>query len=104
MNVRRLVMCLLLALPVCAVAQTTDPAKTDPAKTDPATRELIEKLLTRIDTLEKRVAQLENPGMRPTAPAAPVVPALPTAAHAHDTAPVPDAAQPSYPSLKLAGF
>ena len=54
MSVRRLVMCLLLALPPLAGAQTTDPA----------TRELIERLLARIDTLEKRVAQLENPATR----------------------------------------
>ena len=51
MRVRESLMCLFLALPSLAGAQTTDPA----------TRELIERLLTRIDTLEKRVAQLENP-------------------------------------------
>ena len=100
MSVKRLVMGLLLALPPSAGAQATDPA----------TRELIERLLSRIETLEKRVAQLENPGTPTVAPATPVPPptpaptaAMPTA-HAHDTAPVPDAAQPSYPALKLAGF
>src|ERR1039458_4736238 len=99
MRVKQLVMGLLLALPPGAWAQTADPA----------TRELIERLLSRIETLEKRVAQLENP--QPGAMAAAPVPApVPTpaavtpTAHAHDTAPVPDAAQPSYPSLKLAGF
>ena len=58
MSVGRLVMGLLLLWPPTAVAQTTDAA----------TRELVERLLLRIDTLEKRVAQLENPG----APATPV--------------------------------
>jgi len=91
MRVARLVVGLLLALPSWAAAQTTDPA----------TKELIERLLARIDSLEKRVAQLENPGTPAVAPAAP---AEALAAHAHDTAPVPDAAQPSYPALKLSGF
>ena len=76
--------------------------------TDPATRDLIEKLLSRIDSLEKRVAQLENPGAPPAPAAAPnaLTPAQAVqAAHTgHDTAPLPDAAQPVYPSLKLAGF
>src|ERR1039457_3505135 len=97
MTVRQILVGFLVALTPWAGAQTTDPA----------TRELIERLLSRIDTLEKRVAQLENPGMRAMAPAAPAT-AAPAAvtqtAHAHDTAPVPDAAQPSYPALKLAGF
>jgi len=40
--------CLFLLLPVWTRAQTADPA----------TRELIERLMSRIDTLEKRVAYL----------------------------------------------
>ena len=40
--------------------------------TDATTRELIERLLARIDTLEKRVAQLENPRHDIAAPAVPV--------------------------------
>jgi hypothetical protein len=96
MRVRHLVMGLLLALPR-AGAQTADPA----------TRELIERLLSRIDTLEKRVAQLENPRHDAVAAAAPATPApaaaLPTA-HAHDTAPQPDSEESSHPTLKVAGF
>ncbi|HEX4594528.1 MAG TPA: hypothetical protein VH157_09640 [Bryobacteraceae bacterium] len=81
---------------------------------DPATRELIERLLTRIDGLEKRVAELEKPGATSQAanPAAPAkAPALsPTEAMhlAHDQPPVPvtqsEATQPVYPSLKISGF
>ncbi|HEX4595986.1 MAG TPA: hypothetical protein VH157_16990, partial [Bryobacteraceae bacterium] len=81
---------------------------------DPATRELIERLLTRIDGLEKRVAELEKPGTTSQAanPAAPAkAPALsPTEAMhlAHDQPPVPvtqsEATQPVYPSLKISGF
>jgi len=86
-------MSVLLLLPPFSVAQTADPA----------TRELIERLLSRIDTLEKRVAQLEGSAPRPAAIApAPFAPA--PIAHTHDQPPMPDAAQPSYPSLKLAGF
>jgi hypothetical protein len=86
-------MCLFLALPSVARAQTTDPA----------TRELIERLLARIDTLEKRVAQLENPRHDVTA-AAPIPPAAAPATHEHDAAPLPDSERPSYPLLKVAGF
>jgi hypothetical protein len=83
---------LLLVLPPWAGAQTADQA----------TRDLIEKLLARIDRLETRVAQLENPGARVPAPAAP---APAQAVHAaHDAAPTADFGQPVYPSLKLAGF
>src|SRR6476661_2544099 len=99
MRARQFAMCLLLALPDCAGAQTTDAA----------TRELIERLLSRIGTLEKRVAQLENPGTRPIAPATPApAPAAPAetvqTAHQHDTPPVADADRPEYPTLKVAGF
>jgi hypothetical protein len=86
---------LLVAMPIGSLAQTADPA----------TRELIERLLARIDTLEKRVAQLEKGGAPSTAAAAPVV----APPHAHDQAPVPspaaaEAAEPVYPLLKLSGF
>src|SRR5262249_11972499 len=80
-----------------------------PQGPDPATRELIQSLLNRIDTLEKRVAELERdrPGKRPPEPA----PALPSpaaaveAAHAaHEQAIPPEIAHPTYPSLKISGF
>ncbi|HLK51366.1 MAG TPA: hypothetical protein VKT49_24660 [Bryobacteraceae bacterium] len=78
---------------------------------DPATRQLIEQLMTRIDTLERRVAELEKaPGAaRATAPAAPAVAAATPGPHLdHDQAPQPETtvpeAQPVYPSLKIAGF
>ena len=100
-----------LLLPVCAFSQPADPA----------TQELIEKLLARIDGLEKRVAQLESERGAPSAPAAtaasatpaaPVTqaPAAPMVAHSHDEPPgpqmgeTPPAAQPTYPNLKIAGF
>src|ERR1700733_11086298 len=71
---------------------------------DPPTRELIERLLTRIDGLEKRVAELEKGGKTaqlvslttaepPAAPAAPTQSPPPSAAEAmrmsHDQPPVP---------------
>src|SRR5689334_2686327 len=74
---------------------------------DPATRALIEKMQQRIDSLEKRLGDLEQrtPGAPiAAAPAAP--PALaPAPTHAHDQAPVAVAApedltHPTYPSLK----
>jgi hypothetical protein len=90
---------------------------------DPATRELIERLLTRIDGLEKRVSDLEKGGKTaqlasltaPATPAASAAPAQapsPSAAEAmrmsHDQPPVPvaqsEGVQPVYPSLKIAGF
>ena len=83
--------------------------------TDPGTRELIERLLNRIDGLEKRVAELEKGGpttARSTAPAAPAQAAQPSPTEAmhltHDQAPIPvtqsEATQPTYPSLKISGF
>ena len=94
---------LLAAVPVLGLAQANDPA----------TKELIEKLLARIDSLEKRVNQLEqaNPSARAATTPVPaaVVAAPATQAHAHDQAPTPtvaaaEAAQPSYPLLKISGF
>jgi hypothetical protein len=94
MSVRQVFVCLLLALPSVAGAQTTDAA----------TRELIERLLARIDTLEKRVAQLENPRRDIMPPEVSVPPAATQPAHDHDAAPLPDSERPSYPLLKVAGF
>src|SRR5271167_3478213 len=100
MTGRRFIMGWVLALTPWAGAQTTDPA----------TRELIERLLSRIDTLEKRVAQLENSKTQAVAPATPApatTPAPPLAgapaqtAHEHDTPPPTDADHPEYPTLKV---
>ncbi|MBZ5617129.1 MAG: hypothetical protein LAQ69_00150 [Acidobacteriia bacterium] len=84
---------------------------------DPATKELIEKLLARIDGLEKRVLELEkgNPTANAAAPGAGAAPVPATAGSAtqamhqsHDQAPAPQTAGPEtapvYPSLKIAGF
>jgi hypothetical protein len=79
---------------------------------DPATRQLIEQLMARIDTLEKRVVELERTpgGARAIPPAAPAVAAAaPPGPHLdHEQAPAPETtaseAQPVYPSLKIAGF
>ncbi len=78
----------------------------DPAQTlDPATRELIQKLMSRIDTLEKRVAELEqNAPAHVAAPPAVPAPSVTATAHDHDQAPLPEEAQPSYPTLKISGF
>lgn len=84
--------------------------------TDPATQQLIQQLMNRIDSLEKRVAELEQerpagaarPPAPPLAPGQPPTPG-PAAVHAaHEQPPVPEVsgpeAQPVYPSLKIAGF
>ena len=81
--------------------------------TDPATRELIERLLNRIDSLEKRVADLEKgstpvrtTGLASAQPSS--QPTTETMHLTHDQAPSPvtqsEAAQPTYPSLKISGF
>lgn len=80
-----------------AVAQTLDAT----------TQDLIQKLMTRVDTLEKRVAELEKEKVSPASAAAPS--ARRTAgemAHATHEEPLAaeGAAQPSYPSLKISGF
>jgi len=98
MKQRGIAACLVLMLPVCAWAQAGDQA----------TRDLIQKLLTRIDGLEKRVAELEGErapraAMKTTPAAEPMA-----AAHQHDEVPAPQVSpetmQPVYPSLKFAGF
>jgi hypothetical protein len=101
MNSRILPAVVALLLPVCAGAQTTDAA----------TRELIARLLARIDSLEKRVSDLEKEKTTAAVAAQPAAPptAPPPAEHMHEQAPVaeagvPEAAQPVYPSLKIAGF
>jgi hypothetical protein len=90
----------LLLIGVCLVL----PYGARAQATDPATRELIEKLLSRIDTLEKRVAQLEQ-GKPPAAAALPSSAPPVAASHVtHDTAPADESAQPVYPSLKISNF
>ena len=77
---------------------------------DPATKELIDRLLARIDGLEKRVAELEkaNPTAKTAVPATPAVPATQAMHEAHDQPPPPQLAGPEatpvYPSLKISGF
>jgi hypothetical protein len=97
MTIRRLVIGIFLALPPWACAQTTDP-------------DLIQKLLTRIDSLERRVAELEKDktaaaaaAIRPVAPQ----PAVEAVHKGHDEAPTPQTVTmetPVYPSLKISGF
>lgn len=83
--------------------------------TDQATNELIQKLLTRIDGLEKRVSELENENTAahlspvPAAPAQPAPALSPVspveAAHmSHDQAPVIESGPLSSPLLHIAGF
>jgi len=96
MSRKLLGICLFLVAPPWARSQTPDPA----------TQALIEKLLSRIDSLEKRVAELEQSkgGVRVTTPEQTPPGATAETLHAHDNAPIPEAAQPVYPSLKIAGF
>lgn len=108
---------LLITCAPWAGAQLPDQAPSQaPSPTiDPATRELIQKLLSRIDILENRVSELEHNAPTRAAPSssvAAVVPALPAAPPAtakprimdHDQAPLPEASQPTYPTLKISGF
>jgi len=95
---------LVMALAPLAGAQTPDGV----------TREMVEALLSRIDTLEKRVAELEKekapaaPTVARATPAAPVAPALPAEQQAHldhDQAILPDGSVLAmYPALKISGF
>jgi hypothetical protein len=81
---------------------------------DPETRQLIQQLIARIDSLEKRITELERPpaserAARPAAAPAQAVAAAPTPGPmTHDHVPQPEPAtaeaQPVYPSLKIAGF
>ena len=78
---------------------------------DPVTREMVERLLSRIDTLEKRVADLEKEkGGAPVnaVVAAPSTPARPSEQQAHldhDQPPAPsEAARSTYPALKISGY
>ena len=93
MRCKSLAIGLVVAFSPWAAAQTTDSA----------TRDLIQKLLDRIDGLEKRVAELEKES--PTAHvAAPARSPVETVHMTHDQAPQQETAQPTYPSLKIAGF
>src|SRR6202521_5085190 len=70
-----------------------------------ATQELIQKLLSRIDTLEKRISELEKQAPAPPIAQAPKPVRAPEAEHVHDAQPQPEAAaQVTYPSLKISGF
>jgi hypothetical protein len=72
----------------------------------PDTAALIQKLVNRIDQLEKRVAELESTKvgtLQPAAPAQITPPVPPSPEHAGMTMPMPDA-QGGAPSLKIAGF
>src|SRR5713226_6591931 len=92
----RVIMCKSLVVGLLAVMPSAWAAA---QTTDPATRELIEKLLHRIDGLEKRVAELEKEKSAAVTLAPPTPEAAPAPAHvAHDQAPIPEANQP-YPSL-----
>ena len=95
-------------LPVVGLALALSPL-VGAQTADSATREVIEKLLSRIDTLEMRVAELEkqNAAARVNAPAAPAVPGAPvqpTAHLEHEQVPPSEANQLAYPSLKISGF
>lgn len=72
---------------------------------DTATRKLVQSLLNRIDTLEKRVAELEHErsGVVPHPPPPDHVAALEDAHEQHDRV-VTEGAQAIYPSLKMSGF
>lgn len=98
---------ILTLLPAIATAQGTDAARQ---------AELIDKLLQRIDQLEKRVTELETtrpvtpglaavpaPAPQPLVSAAPASPVMTATAHDHDTAPPVDAGSTT-PMLRLSGF
>ena len=93
MNRGLLLIGLLIAWPPRAGAQNAD-----------QTKDLIQSLMARIERLETRLAQLEHPAPAAAPPVAPPVATAQAVHMAHDTPPVPDAAQPAYPALKLSGF
>src|SRR5580704_2193621 len=82
------VIAISLVAPLAFCAQSSTPSQAD----------LIQALLTRIDKLEKRVAELET---KSGAAAQPVVHDAATHDHDHEAAP---SGQSSTPSLRLAGF
>jgi len=96
---------LLIVLPLSVRAQTPDAANQ---------AELIQTLLSRIEKLEARVAELEGQSGAKVGNAAaisPTSPARPAAPSGHEAmgqpveqASIPPEAQPVYPSLKIAGF
>jgi hypothetical protein len=94
MNCKSKIIGILLTLTPWAAAQTPEPA----------TRDLIDKLLSRIDGLEKRVAELEQQNAVAARTTPPSQPGGQTAHLDHDLAPSPDSLQPSYPALKISGF
>jgi hypothetical protein len=74
--------------------------------TAPNQAELIEKLLARVDQLEKRVAELET-GHGPSPVVSALQPTRPApAVHDHEATPSPLPAEPitTYPALKISGF
>jgi hypothetical protein len=86
------------SVPLGSWAQTTPPGTQD---------EVIRELLSRIDKLESRVAELESQAPGRTAP--PTAAAEPRQAPMTDHSQMPETAsgpdvQPTYPSLKIAGF
>ena len=93
--------CRLILVLICGFLSAGAHAQT----TDTATRELVQRLLTRIDTLEKRVLELEHE-RAPVAPhpAPPDHVAGTQAAHAQHDQVMLEGTQPSYPSLKMSGF
>src|SRR6266849_2850811 len=88
-----------LLLSSSAVAQVADAA---------ATQELIQKLLSRIDSLDKRITELEkgtSPSSSPATVAQAPIPSPPAGEHAAHEAPrQPETAAATYPSLKISGF
>jgi hypothetical protein len=101
--------CIIPVITLCVILAPGTVAQT----ADPATKELIEKLLNRIDGLEKRVAELEKGSATARAAAPPAVRTAPSATEAvhasHDAPPVPqpataETAPPVYPLLKISGF
>lgn len=95
MNRRTLAAAILLLLPVSARAQAADPAA----------RDLIEKLMARIDSLERRVAELERERAQPATAATPP-PAGLAAPHDHDQAAAAQLGnqEVAQPALKINGF
>jgi hypothetical protein len=94
-NRRSLAAVLLLLLPISARAQAADPA----------TQDLVQKLMARIDSLERRVAELERERGQPPPATAPG-PAAVAEPHNHDQAPPLqiENQEAGQPLLKINGF